>query len=263
MNIKEFYEHHKNFSMRTSSDYYISPGIRCKFDLILKNLGIIKSNINALEIGCSGDSFLFFYNIILHRSLLDIAITPLKQFTLKNNTPHKNFVFKMHPICSDMIQLPYQENKFDLIFALDVLEHIKNDKLAVKEIKRVIKPKGIVLITVPHRKKYYTKQDEIIGHYRRYEINEIKRIFSEFGMREIRTFGIYGQMMQISEIQSVNPEKIERILLELRVKYENNPVFRKFWKKFVKFCSILMKLDATHRSIRSAMNIAMIFQKKM
>ena len=249
--------------MRTLSDYNISPGIRCKFDLILKNLGILRSNINALEIGCSGDSFLSFYDNILHKSLLDIATTPLKQYILKNERLNNNFNFKMHPICADMIQLPYQENKFDLIFALDVLEHIKNDKSAVKEIKRVIKPRGVVLITVPHRKKYYTKQDVIIGHYRRYEINELKQIFSEFGMKEIKTFGIYGQMMQISKIQSANPEKIERNLLKLRVKYENNPVFRKFWKKFVKFCSILMKLDATYRPIGSAMNIAMIFQKKM
>ncbi len=260
---KEFYEEHKNFSLRTLSEYYLSPGIRCKFDLLLKNLGSERKFTNALEIGCSGDSFLYFYEKIIHKSFLDIAITPLKQYIPKIRKLQNKPEHKMHPICVDMVQLPYQANQFDLIIALDVLEHIKNDKLAVKEISRVVKSKGIVVITVPHRKKYYTQQDKIIGHYRRYEIRELKGMFEVNGFKEIRTFGIYGQLMKISEIQAVNPDKVEKNLIKLRTKYGDNPVFRSFWKKFVKFCSILMKLDATHRSIRSAMNIAMIFQKKM
>jgi ubiquinone/menaquinone biosynthesis C-methylase UbiE len=262
MSSKEFYEQHKNFSLRKLSEYNISPGIRCKFDLILKNLGTNRSYNNALEIGCSGDSFLYIYNNIMHKSFMDIATTPLKQYTIGQKNFEKKLDFKMHPLCADTVQLPYQEKQFDLIIALDVLEHIKKDKNAVKEISRVIKPNGIVLITVPHQKKFYTMQDKIIGHYRRYEINELKGIFGAFGLKEIRIFGIYGKLMQISEIQTINPDKTEKFLIQLREKYENNLIFRKFWKIFVKFCSIMMKLDATYRPLSSVMNIALIFQKK-
>jgi len=261
LKYKEFYEKHKNFSLRTLSEYYLSPGIRCKFDLLLKNLGSKRKFTNALEIGCSGDSFLYFYEKIIHKSFLDIATTPLKQYTPEKRKVQNNLYYKMHPICVDMVQLPYQVNQFDLIIALDVLEHIKNDKAAIKEISRVIKPKGIVVITVPHRKKYYTQQDKIIGHYRRYEIKELKNIFEVNGFKEIRTFGIYGQLMKISEIQAVNPDKVEKNLIKLRTKYNDNPVFRSFWKKFIKFSSILMKIDATYRPLRRVMNISMFFQK--
>ncbi len=257
----EFYEQQKNFSLRTLSEYYLSPGIRCKFDLILKNLGSKRKFTNALELGCSGDSFLYFYEGVIHKSFLDIARTPLKQYILKNIKLQDKPNYKLHPICVDMVKLPYQANQFDLIIALDVLEHIKNDKSAIKEISRVIKNKGIAVISVPHRKKYYTQQDKIIGHFRRYEINELKGMFENNGFKEIRTFGIYGQLMKISEIQAVNPEKVEKNLIKLRTRYKENPVFRSFWKKFIKLSSILMKIDATYRPLRSIMNISMFFQK--
>ena len=42
---KEFYEKHKNFSFRTILEYKISPGIRCKFDLLKENIKSIRKGI--------------------------------------------------------------------------------------------------------------------------------------------------------------------------------------------------------------------------
>jgi SAM-dependent methyltransferase len=250
---KEFYEQHKNFILRTAYDYNLSPGIRCKFDLILKNLNVQKRFSNALELGCSGDSFLLFYNYAACNSLLDLAVKPLHQYNL--------FKLNIHPVCADAVKLPYKNNNFDLIVALDVLEHLKYDISAIEEISRVLTPNGIAVITVPHRKKYYTQQDKIIGHYRRYEIKDLKKLFREYDLREVRTFGIYGQLMQISEIQGVRPDKTEKNLINLREKYKKSVVFRKFWKKFVDFSSKIMKIEATFLPIKRAMNVAMIFRK--
>ena len=75
---------------------------------------------------------------------------------------------------------------------------------------------GIVVITVPHRMKYYSKQDQLIGHYRRYEINQIISLFKKYSLSHMRTFGVYGQFMRIAEIQSFNPEKTEENLMNLR-----------------------------------------------
>lgn len=259
---RDFYEQHKNFTLRTSSDYYLSPGIRCKFDLILKNLITNKEFVNSLELGCSGDSFLYFYNKSYHISLLDLASSPLKQYLPIKIRYQKDFIrFNLHPLSADSVNLPYKEKQFDLVIALDVLEHIKDDLSAIKEISRVLEKNGIVLITVPHRKKYYTQQDKLIGHYRRYEINELKKKFQEHNLKTIKKFGIYGQLMQISEIQGVSPEKTERNLIRLRERYEKNEIFRKFWNKFVKLTSILMKIDASYLPLKRAMNIAMIFRK--
>jgi predicted SAM-dependent methyltransferase/transcription elongation factor Elf1 len=49
----------------------------------------------------------------------------------------------------DITCLSFIDNSFDFIFASHVLEHVKNDLLALSEIKRVLKPSGIAIIPVP------------------------------------------------------------------------------------------------------------------
>ena len=71
-----------------------------------------------------------------------------------------------------LTNIPVPDEFFDFVSALDVIEHIKDDKRAAAEIARILSPRGILVISVPHRQKYYTHQDRIIGHYRRYEIED-------------------------------------------------------------------------------------------
>ena len=250
MNTKKFYENHKNFSFRTLSEYFISPGIKCKFDLLKKRIGSNFFN-DGIDLGSSGNSFLHFLENIIRKSILDIANQPLKQYL--------NSIYI--PVCGDITHLPYRNNSFDFISALDVLEHVKNDELAVSEISRILKERGIAVITVPHRMKYYTPQDRLIGHYRRYEIEQILYLFKKYKLKIITIFGVYGKMMKIGVIQSKDPKKFETNLIKLRNRYESNVIFRSFWDLFVFISSTLMKLDAKYRSLKKVMNIAFVFIK--
>jgi len=251
--LKDFYDKHKNFSFRTLSEYYLSPGIRCKFDLLKEFVNTKRKFAHGIDLGSSGNSILSFLNNIEHKSFFDIADLPLNQYKNKNIC---------YPLCGDLNSLPYRDGTFDFISALDVLEHIENDESAVSEISRILKKKGIVVITVPHRMKYYTTQDRIIGHYRRYEINQILTIFNKFNLRNLRTFGVYGRLMIIADIQSTNPKKIEQNLIHLRNKYESNVLFRKFWNIIVSILSKLMKLDAKYQANNRIRNLGLIFIKK-
>lgn len=251
--FKDFYDKHKNFSFRTVSEYYLSPGIRCKFDLLKENIRSKRIFLRGIDLGSSGNSFLFFLDNLKQKSFYDIANLPLKQYINE---------YSWHPLCGDLVRLPYREESFDFVCALDVLEHIKDDKLAVSEISRILKKNGLVVITVPHRMKYYTNQDRIIGHYRRYEIDQIISLFNKFSLRNLKIFGVYGRLMIISEIQSANPKKIEENLINLRNKYESNVVFRKFWNIIVKVLSKLMKIDAKYHSYNRIRNLGLIFVKK-
>ena len=49
----------------------------------------------------------------------------------------------------DIQSIPYPDNSFDLVFASHVLEYVKNDIQAIKEIKRVIRPGGLAFLPVP------------------------------------------------------------------------------------------------------------------
>lgn len=49
----------------------------------------------------------------------------------------------------DLTNLPFKDAEFDIVFASHVLEHIKDDHMAISEIRRVLKPKGIAILPVP------------------------------------------------------------------------------------------------------------------
>lgn len=72
-------------------------------------------------------------------------------------------------ILSDACKLPFPDNSFDAVVALDILEHIKDDGVAVKEWTRVLKPGGIMLIFVPALQLLWSPQDIKLEHYRRYD----------------------------------------------------------------------------------------------
>lgn len=250
---KKFYDCHRNFSFRDLSEYHISPGIKCKFDLIWDEFGGSFGFYNAVDLGCSGNSILYFFNKENNNSYLDIASTPLNNYRFSRTS---------HPICGDLNYLPYRDNVFDFVSALDVLEHVADDENAFKEIKRIMKKGAVAVISIPHRKAYFTNQDVIIGHFRRYEIKELIDLLHKNGITQIiKIFGVYGLLMKVSTVQSYSPEQVEKRLLKLREQYAKNYGFRLFWNIIVNIISKLMKLEAKYLPIEKAMNIALIFKK--
>ena len=69
--------------------------------------------------------------------------------------------------------------KYDYIMLADVLEHIRNDKAALESLRKLLKPYGQILITVPAYNFLFSKKDLILKHYRRYGYNQIKILVSK------------------------------------------------------------------------------------
>ena len=61
------------------------------------------------------------------------------------------------------------------MIALDVIEHIKDDEEALKEIYRVLKPQGMAIIAVPAFMFLWGVTDVISHHYRRYTLSELRK----------------------------------------------------------------------------------------
>lgn len=66
---------------------------------------------------------------------------------------------------------------FDVIICLDVLEHIKKDHLAIKNIQKLLKPGGKLILTVPAYQWLYSYWDKILHHYRRYSPQHLRNCF--------------------------------------------------------------------------------------
>lgn len=71
--------------------------------------------------------------------------------------------------------LPFDAGSFDLIFATDVLEHVDDDLAAMRELRRVAAPGGLLLITVPAYMWLWSQSDESLHHRRRYSRRELAR----------------------------------------------------------------------------------------
>ncbi len=69
--------------------------------------------------------------------------------------------------------IPFKDNTFDIITAIDVLEHVKDDYFASKEIFRVLKPGGLAIILVPAHQSLWSTRDIRLQHYRRYSLKTL------------------------------------------------------------------------------------------
>jgi SAM-dependent methyltransferase len=116
---------------------------------LVKNLNNNKIKWNALETASSFGIFSGFENpdIIKSEYFDDIPIGN----------------FKDNILCEDLQNLTFENNYFDCVIALDVFEHIPDPWTAFSEIKRVLKPGGAGIITVPidNRKLLTEKLAEI------------------------------------------------------------------------------------------------------
>ena len=79
-------------------------------------------------------------------------------------------------------------NKFDTIFALNVVEHIKNDQLAVENAKKLLKASGKLIVLVPAYNFLYNNFDTELCHYRRYNLKRIQSVYTAVGLNIIRGF---------------------------------------------------------------------------
>jgi len=110
------------------------------------NLADINDNLKVLDVGC-GEGFLLREirkrneKCELHGSDINLNI--------------KKLSIDADLRIADVRNLPYRDDYFDVVFALDVLEHINEMDLAIKEIKRVLKRDGKLIITAPTESGFY------------------------------------------------------------------------------------------------------------
>jgi SAM-dependent methyltransferase len=84
-------------------------------------------------------------------------------------------------------RLPYEDNSFDLVTGLDVVEHLDDDVAGLREMRRVLKPGGRALLFVPAFMFLWGVQDDISHHRRRYTIPDLRRVVEAAGFRVERT----------------------------------------------------------------------------
>ncbi len=81
----------------------------------------------------------------------------------------------------DLRECPLPEACIDGVTALNVLEHIADDRKALAEIFRILKPRGIAHIEVPADPASFDLYDQVLLHFRRYQLEDLVTIVRQAG----------------------------------------------------------------------------------
>lgn len=79
-----------------------------------------------------------------------------------------------------------EPGSFDLIYALNVLEHIEDDRGTFAKLTKLLKPGGRIVIYVPAFQSLFSSMDRLVGHFRRYRIADLKALADQENAKIIK-----------------------------------------------------------------------------
>lgn len=165
-------------------------------------------------------------------------------------------------VVADGTRLPFKTDSFSHTICSEVLEHVEDDQLAIHELARVMKSPGHACITVPHRRFYFTADDRYVGHFRRYEIDEMEGKLHNAGLHLFATKKVLGPLDKLTALQMVVAFEMIRGIIGTRTAAGTSsgftnfvaPVFR--WMNLI--YSLIAQIDA--RVMPRALSTVILFE---
>lgn len=158
-------------------------------------------NGNLLEVGCGEGRGI---DLLLPQVSQYTAIDKIEPVIgeLKSKYPGAKFYSGNIPPLS-----VFADNSFDSIVSFQVIEHIEDDKLFLKEIHRVLKPGGIALLTTPNRPMSLSRNP---WHIREYTAQELTNLAKQY-FKEVTMKGITGNE-KVMEYYERNKKSVARLM---------------------------------------------------
>lgn len=105
-------------------------------------------------------------------------------------------------VLAEATALPFAQGSFDLVCALDIVEHVDDDEGVVSELSRVTRAGGSLLLSAPLHPSRWTSFDEIVGHRRRYEPSRLLEMLSNHRLLVERT-AVFGMQPHSSRLVDI------------------------------------------------------------
>jgi ubiquinone/menaquinone biosynthesis C-methylase UbiE len=148
-----------------------------------RRIGIVRELIQAykvrsiLEVG-SGDGYILKAIEDLNVSLTGIEISETRIERARALVPSAEI------IQGDAREMPFESKSFDLVVCSEVLEHVPDPELAIEEIRRVLRPGGFAIITVPNEVNWQIGRAMLLrfpiripDHVNRFTVSSMSQLF--------------------------------------------------------------------------------------
>jgi 2-polyprenyl-3-methyl-5-hydroxy-6-metoxy-1,4-benzoquinol methylase len=137
-----------------------------------------------LDIGSGVGTFINYFvhdsELIIGTDIFENQVNIMKE-KFKQNKNIRTEVFSINEDSTDK----YLLDKVDTITCINVLEHIKDDNLALQNMKDMLIPGGKIVLLVPAFNNLYGTLDEACGHWRRYDKNQLSSLAKSLNLKII------------------------------------------------------------------------------
>jgi len=207
------------------------------YDLLQQAYNNRLSEISMIEIGCGNGSVLqYLKNKGVNIEGGDLFFEALQFCQRRVNVP----LYQLN-----VLNMPFADERYDVVGLFDVIEHIVDDDRVLKEIHRICKPGGRIILTVPANKRLWSYFDVISYHKRRYSKKELyqKIVSAGFVVEKISFFVFFlfpvlfaYRILKNRIFESSNDEE-----LSSNAEFSTIPIINEIFLGLLRFEKLLIK----------------------
>ncbi len=206
----------------------------------------LSSNSSIFDIGCSNGLLLDELKKKGYRNLygIDVSSEAIKECRKK----HSNVFVRSGE------KTGFGKEKFDLLVASDILEHIKDHDKALLEWHKILKKNGVAIVFVPAFKFLWSYPDELNHHYRRYTLKKLKKMSRRAGFKVVVAsywnfflFPLHFLVTTLKNLLNIKKDNLSEprepvnSLLAMLLKLENWLIINRFPLPFGISCVVVLK----------------------
>jgi SAM-dependent methyltransferase len=166
-------KHHKMETYYSGLEELLNTEVMANYNLFIVNLAM-KNADQAKQVVDFGAG-------IGTLSLIFREYFSIEPLCVESDKKNKDYLLQREFKYFDSLQTI--SGSVDLIFSSNVLEHIEDDISVLKEMSNKLSINGKIYLYLPAKMILWTSLDEEVGHYRRYEINELKSKCQKVGLK--------------------------------------------------------------------------------
>jgi SAM-dependent methyltransferase len=147
----------------------------------------VSAEDSILEVGCNTGYFMRRYLLGKARKVRGVDINEEAIAYAKARDGDDYYA------CCDSNALPFLDGEFDKVLCADTLEHVHDEAGTIREITRVLKPNGQLVLSTPHR--FLDSLDSGYPQHRHYSLEELAGMLPGFAIERVHRSGLGGTFL--------------------------------------------------------------------